>query len=289
MAKNSSYLKQKLDCAGRPLDLSCPQVMGILNVTPDSFFDGGLFMSKDMALRHAVALAAEGAAIIDVGGESTRPGARPVSAQEEMDRVIPIIETIHAELPIPISIDTSKPQVMLAAVAAGAGLINDVRALQEPGALEAAIKAQVPVCLMHMQGEPRTMQQSPTYQSVVTDVMQFLAARITVCIHAGMPSERIIIDPGLGFGKALAHNVALLRNLGDLLRLGHPLLIGVSRKSMIGALLNKEAEQRLYGSLALATLAVWQGASLIRAHDVAATLDAIRISTRIRDSDAGIN
>lgn len=289
MAKNSSNFKRKLDCAGRPLDLSCPQVMGILNVTPDSFFDGGLFMSKDMALKHAVTLAAEGAAIIDVGGESTRPGARPVSAQEEMDRVIPIIEAIHAELPTPISIDTSKPQVMLAAVAAGAGLINDVRALQEPGALEAAIKAQVPVCLMHMQGEPQTMQQSPAYQSVVADVVQFLAARITVCTQAGMPSERIIIDPGLGFGKALAHNVALLSNLGDLLRLGHPLLIGVSRKSMIGALLNKKAEQRLYGSLALATLAVWQGVSLVRAHDVAATLDAIRISARIRDSDAGIN
>lgn len=289
MAKNSSNFERKLDCAGRPLDLSCPQVMGILNVTPDSFFDGGLFMSKDMALKHAVTLAAEGAAIIDVGGESTRPGARPVSTQEEMDRVIPIIEAIHAELPTPISIDTSKPQVMLAAVAAGAGLINDVRALQEPGALEAAIEAQVPVCLMHMQGEPQTMQQSPTYQSVVTDVMQFLAARITVCTQAGIPSERIIIDPGLGFGKALAHNVALLSNLGDLLRLGHPLLIGVSRKSMIGALLNNKAEQRLYGSLALATLAVWQGVSLVRAHDVAATLDAIRISARIRDSDAGIN
>lgn len=278
-----------LDCAGRPLDLSLPQVMGILNVTPDSFFDGGQFVTQDAALRRAVTLAAQGAAIIDIGGESTRPGARRISVAEEIDRVIPIIEAVHAELPVPISIDTSKPEVMSAAIAAGAGFINDVRALREIGALDVAVKAKVPVCLMHMQGEPDSMQQRPAYQSVITEVRSFLAERLLACVQAGIPRERLIIDPGLGFGKALAHNVALLRNLNDFVTLGHPLLVGVSRKSMIGALLNNQANQRLYGSLALATLAVWQGACLIRAHDVAATVDAIRICAAIRDSAAVLN
>lgn len=286
MAKNPPSQCLTLDCAGRPLDLSLPQVMGILNVTPDSFFDGGQFVTKEAALRCAVALAAQGAAIIDVGGESTRPGARRVSVAEEIDRVIPIIEAVHAELPIPISIDTSKPEVMSAAIAAGAGFINDVRALREIGALEVAVKAKVPVCLMHMQGEPDSMQQRPAYQSVITEVRNFLAERLSACMQAGIPRERLIIDPGLGFGKALAHNVALLRNLNEFVTLGHPLLVGISRKSMIGALLNNQADQRLYGSLALATLAVWQGACLIRAHDVAATVDAIRICAAIRDSAA---
>lgn len=289
MAKNPPSHCLTLDCAGRPLDLSLPQVMGILNVTPDSFFDGGQFVTKDAALRRAVTLAAQGAAIIDVGGESTRPGARRVSVAEEIDRVIPIIEAIHAELPVPISIDTSKPEVMSAAIAAGAGFINDVRALREIGALDVAVKAKVPVCLMHMQGEPDSMQQRPAYQSVITEVKSFLAERLLACMQAGIPRERLIIDPGLGFGKALAHNVALLRNLNDFVTLGQPLLVGVSRKSMIGALLNNQADQRLYGSLALATLAVWQGACLIRAHDVAATVDAIRICAAIRDSAAVLN
>ncbi len=289
MAKNPPSHCLTLDCAGRPLDLSLPQVMGILNVTPDSFFDGGQFVTKDAALRRAVTLAAQGAAIIDVGGESTRPGARRVSVAEEIDRVIPIIEAIHAELPVPISIDTSKPEVMSAAIAAGAGFINDVRALREIGALDVAVKAKVPVCLMHMQGEPDSMQQRPAYQSVITEVKYFLAERLLACMQAGIPRERLIIDPGLGFGKALAHNVALLRNLNDFVTLGQPLLVGVSRKSMIGALLNNQADQRLYGSLALATLAVWQGACLIRAHDVAATVDAIRICAAIRDSAAVLN
>lgn len=288
MLKNSPP-RLTLDCAGRPLDLSRPQVMGILNVTPDSFFDGGQFTTKDAALRRAIALAAQGAAIIDVGGESTRPGARHVSVAEEIDRILPIIEAIHAELPVPISIDTRKPQVMVAAVAAGAGFINDVMALREEGALEVAMAAKVPICLMHMQGEPGTMQQNPFYQSVVAEVKDFLAQRLLVCVNAGIARERLIIDPGLGFGKALQHNTALLGSLGEFTSLGYPLLIGISRKSMIGALLNNHADQRLYGSLALATLAVWQGASLIRAHDVAATVDAIRVCAAIRESAQGLN
>jgi dihydropteroate synthase len=267
-----------LQCGDRLLDLTQPQVMGILNVTPDSFSDGGDFFAPPTALAHAVRMAEEGAAIIDVGGESTRPGAAAVAAEEELARVIPVIEAIRAALPAAvISIDTGKPVVMRAAVAAGAGLINDVRALREPGALETARELGVPVCLMHMQGEPRTMQLAPHYSDVVGEVLDFLSARIDACLRAGIPRARLLVDPGFGFGKTAAHNLQLLRRLDRLAALDCPLLVGLSRKSMIGAVLGRPAGERLYGSIALATLALCQGASIVRAHDVGATMDAVRL------------
>jgi dihydropteroate synthase len=267
-----------LDCGDRLLDLTQPQVMGILNVTPDSFSDGGDFFAPQAALARAVRMAEEGAAIIDVGGESTRPGAAAVTAEEELARVIPVIEAIRAALPAAvISVDTSKPAVMRAAVAAGAGLINDVRALREPGALEAACALGVPVCLMHVQGEPRTMQNAPQYDDVVREVMDFLSARIDACLRAGIPRARLLVDPGFGFGKTAAHNLQLLRRLDRFAVLGCPLLVGLSRKSLIGAVLGRPVEERLYGSIALATLALWQGAAVVRVHDVGATMDAVRL------------
>ncbi|MFZ5594382.1 MAG: dihydropteroate synthase [Pseudomonadota bacterium] len=259
------------------LDLSFPQVMGILNVTPDSFSDGGVFLSAQSALARARQMVEEGAAIIDVGGESTRPGAMPVSVQEELDRVIPVIEAISRDLPAFISVDTSKPEVMRAAVAAGAGIINDVRALCEPGALETATQAGVPVCLMHMKGEPCTMQQNPHYGDVVAEVKDFLLERVEACVSAGMSRDRLLIDPGFGFGKTLADNLRLARHLGELAALGQALVIGVSRKSMIGAALDRPVDQRLPGGLAFAALAVWQGAKIIRVHDVQATVDAVKM------------
>ncbi len=266
-----------LDCAGRRLDLADPVVMGILNVTPDSFSDGGLFLARDRAVRQAVAMAQEGAAIIDIGGESTRPGARPVSVQEEMDRVIPVVEAVHAAVNVPVSIDTSKPAVMRAAVAAGAGLINDVNALRAEGALEASRALDVPVCLMHMRGEPRTMQQNPIYGDVVAEVRDFLHQRMDVCVAAGIPRERIIVDPGFGFGKTLEHNLQLLRRLADFKALGAPILVGLSRKSFIAAALALPVDQRLYPSLALGLLAVQNGANIVRTHDVRPTVDVIRM------------
>jgi dihydropteroate synthase len=274
----------QLDCAGKVLDLSRPQVMGILNITPDSFSDGGFFLSKDAALAQGERMAEEGAAIIDVGGESTRPGASAVGAQEELDRVIPVIEAL-AQLPVIISVDTSKPEVMKEAAAAGAGILNDVRALQGPGALAAAAETDLPVCLMHMQGQPRTMQENPQYDDVVTEVKNFLAERIQACEVAGIPRQRIILDPGFGFGKNMGHNLRLIRELGSLAALGLPLLVGVSRKSSIGALLDRPVEDRLAGSIALATLACWQGASIIRAHDVAATVDALKICHALKQEN----
>ena len=270
-----------LDCAGKTLDLSRPRVMGILNITPDSFSDGGDFLSPDAALERAHRMVEEGAAIIDVGGESTRPGARSVSEAEELDRVIPVVEGIARELPVPVSIDTSKPGVMRAAAAAGAGLINDVQALRVPGALEAASDLGVPVCLMHMQGPPRTMQDAPAYVDVVAEVQSFLAERIACCVAAGTPRDRLMVDPGFGFGKTLEHNLTLLKNLRDLSVLDVPLLVGVSRKSMIGALLDAPTDQRLYGSLAAAVLAASQGAKIIRAHDVKPTVDALAVATAV--------
>jgi dihydropteroate synthase len=267
-----------MDCGGKVLDLSIPQVMGILNVTPDSFSDGGRFFSMAAALAQARKMVDEGAAIIDVGGESTRPGAQPVSAQEELDRVIPVIEAISSDLPVIVSIDTQKPEIMTAAVAAGAGFINDVYALRTAGALQAAAAADVPVCLMHMQGEPRTMQREPHYADVVSEVYAFLEERVRACEAAGITRERLLIDPGFGFGKTLAHNLTLFKHMDRFKDMGLPLLAGVSRKSMIGAVLDAPVEQRLYGSIALAALAVWQGASIIRAHDVAATRQAIRMA-----------
>jgi len=264
-----------IDCAGKPLDLSRPQVMGILNITPDSFSDGGVFFAPEAALGHAREMVAEGAAIIDVGGESTRPGAAPVPLQEELRRVIPVIEALCDTLPVPVSIDTRHPAVMQAAVAAGAGLINDVNALQAPGALEMAVSLGVPVCLMHMQGMPESMQDNPEYGDVVAEVRQFLDDRARVCLAAGMVRERILLDPGFGFGKTTRHNLLLLQQLDGLVAGGYPVLVGLSRKSLIGNVLGLPVNERLYPGLALAVLAVWQGAAIVRTHDVRATREAV--------------
>ncbi len=268
-----------LQCRSQQLDLTVPRVMAVLNVTPDSFSDGGCFQDINAALGRVTEMISQGADIIDVGGESTRPGAVQISVVEELQRVIPVIEAIHHRYPqIIISVDTSKPEVMQAAVAAGADLINDVRALTLPGALEAVADTQAAVCLMHMQGQPVSMQASPSYVDVLAEVNDFLTGRVNACIAAGITRERIVIDPGIGFGKALEHNLALLAHLPALMQLDLPLLVGVSRKSMIGALLNRTVEQRLPGSVALATASVLAGASIIRAHDVAETYDAVRIA-----------
>lgn len=268
-----------LDCAGKRLDLSRPVVMGVLNVTPDSFSDGGCYLNIADALRRAEVMATEGAAIIDVGGESTRPGAPSVSVPEELDRVLPVVERLARDLPIPISVDTSKPEVMREAIAAGAGLINDVRALRLPGAVEVVAASKVPVCLMHMRGEPDTMQQEPRYADVVAEVRTFLAERVRACEIAGIAHNRILIDPGFGFGKTLAHNLSLLRHLDHFVGLAAGVIAGLSRKSMIGLLSNASVDERLSGSLAAAVIAVWQGAHIIRAHDVRETVQALRVCT----------
>jgi len=271
-----------LDCAGKRLDLSQPRVMAILNVTPDSFSDGGRFVTADAALARARIMVEEGADIIDIGGESTRPGAQAVSLQEELDRVIPIVRILSSELAVPISIDTSKAEVMVEAVNAGAGLINDVMGLRTPGALEAAARSSVPVCLMHMQGEPRTMQQAPVYQDVVADIERFFEERVAASVAAGIPRERLLLDPGFGFGKTLEHNLSLLNHLDRFSRLKLPLLVGISRKSMIGAVLDgAPVGQRLYGSLACAVMAVERGASIVRVHDVKPTVDAIKMTAAV--------
>jgi dihydropteroate synthase len=264
-----------IDCAGKPLDLSQPQVMGILNITPDSFSDGGVFFAPEAALAHAQEMVAAGAAIIDVGGESTRPGAAPVALQEELRRVVPVIEALRDTLPVPVSIDTRNPAVMQAAVTAGAGMINDVNALQTPGALEMAASLGVPVCLMHMQGIPESMQENPEYTDVVTEVRQFLASRAGACLAAGIARERILLDPGFGFGKTTRHNLLLLQQLDGLVAEGYPVLVGLSRKSLIGKVLGLPVDERLYPGLALAVLAVWQGAVIVRTHDVRATRQAV--------------
>lgn len=274
-----------VDCAGHPLDLSRPRVMGILNVTPDSFSDGGAFIAPEKALARARRMVAEGAAIIDVGGESTRPGAPPVGEQEELDRVIPVITAIAAELPVPVSVDTSKPRVMEEAAAAGAGLINDVLALRAPGALETAVRLQLPVCLMHMLGTPRTMQSAPHYHDVVAELLDFFDERIRTCEQAGLPRHRLLLDPGFGFGKTLEHNLMLLKHLSRFADTGLPLLVGISRKSMIGQLLDgAPVGERLYGSLAAAVLAVERGAAIVRVHDVAATADALRVVSALLEA-----
>ncbi len=251
--------------------------MGILNVTPDSFSDGGHFIKAGAALAQAEKMLADGADIIDIGGESTRPGAQAVSVEEELVRVIPIIEALREQSDVFISVDTSKPQLMSAAVAAGADMINDVRALREPGALDAAAALSTPVCLMHMQGEPRSMQQQPHYDDVLTEVKNFLDSRVTACEQAGIARGQLVIDPGFGFGKTLEHNLTLFRRLPDLQSLGLPVLVGVSRKSMIGAVLDIPVEERMAASVALAGLAVWLGAAIIRTHDVRETRDAVRM------------
>lgn len=259
------------------LDLSRSIVMGILNVTPDSFSDGGRFDRVDRAVEHALRMEQEGADIIDVGGESTRPGASAVGVDEEIDRVIPVIRAIRRQSDIPISIDSSKADVMRAAVAEGADMVNDVWALREPGAVEACAELAVPVCLMHMQGEPRTMQQDPRYDDVVSDVADFLQQRVQACVDAGIDRSRIVIDPGFGFGKTLQHNLDLLNRLDAICALQLPVLVGISRKSMLGAVLDKPVSERLYAGLAAAVIAHRQGARLFRVHDVAPTRDALAL------------
>ncbi len=267
-----------IDCGGRPLDLTRPRVMGVLNVTPDSFSDGGRFMARESALERAFRMVEEGAAIIDVGGESTRPGAAAVSAEEELDRVMPVLEVLCRELPVPVSVDTSKPRVMEAAAGVGAGMINDVYALRAPGALDAAAATGLPVCLMHMQGEPRTMQRSPSYRDVCSDVMAFLGERVAAATAVGIDRRRLLLDPGFGFGKTVEHNYRLLAELGRIVAMGLPVLVGVSRKSMIGAVLDHApADRRLFGSLAAAVVAARTGARLIRVHDVNATVQAMAV------------
>jgi len=266
-----------LDCAGRGLKLDAPRVMGIVNVTPDSFSGDGRVLAE-AAIAHGLRLAQEGADLLDVGGESTRPGAQDVSAADEIARVVPVIEALAKQTTVPISIDTSKPEVMRAAVAAGAGMINDVCALRRDGALDAAAELKVPVCLMHMQGEPRTMQDDPRYDDVVSDVRRFLAERIFACEMSGIDKKRIVVDPGFGFGKTLEHNLALLANLDQFAALGVPLLVGLSRKAMIGKLTGRDGgAARAAGSAAAAMIAVQRGAMIVRVHDVAATRDALAV------------
>jgi dihydropteroate synthase len=249
--------------------------MGVLNVTPDSFSDGGRYRELDAAVSHGLRMVEEGAAIIDVGGESTRPGADPVGAEEEIRRVVPVIEKLRAQTDAIVSVDTSKPQVMRAAASAGAGLINDVRALSEEGALESAVGTQCAVCLMHMQGDPRSMQLAPHYDDVVNEVKAFLEQRVNVCRAAGMAADRIVIDPGFGFGKTLEHNLQLLRHLRQL-GTELPIMVGLSRKSIVGRLTGRASGERVYGSVALAVMAVINGARIVRVHDVGATVDALK-------------
>jgi dihydropteroate synthase len=265
----------KWRCRDRIIDLRRPVVMGILNVTPDSFSDGNRYTTVDAALERAAAMVAQGAVIIDVGGESTRPGADGVDEAVEITRVVPVIEGIAASSQIAISIDTSKPKVMAAAVAAGACIINDVYALRLPGARSFAAASGAGVCLMHMQGEPRTMQENPRYDDVVAEVSEFLVQERDECVRCGIALEAIAIDPGLGFGKGLLHNLTLLKSLSHFAALGSPLLVGVSRKSFIGRVLGRPVGERLYGGLGLAALAAIEGARVIRTHDVAATRDAL--------------
>jgi len=258
--------------------------MGILNVTPDSFSDGGQFDDIDTARRYAEQLAEDGAAIIDIGGESTRPGADDISESQELDRVIPVIEALHAIVDLPISIDTSKATVMREAVAAGAAMINDVLALQEPGALQAAAELGVPVCLMHMQGRPRTMQANPAYDDVTRDVTAFLGDRVAICIEAGIAREQIVIDPGFGFGKTHTQNIELLANLRQLQDLGMPVLVGLSRKSTMGELTGRDVDERMPGSISAAVIAVMNGAQLVRAHDVRETVDALKVVSAVLEN-----
>jgi len=273
----------KLHCAGRILDLSLPQVMGILNATPDSFSDGGQFRDKSAAINQAAKMLVDGASIIDVGGESTRPGAAPVGLQEELDRVVPIIEAISKNLDVCISVDTSSPEVMKAAKQAGAHILNDVRALSRDGAMQVAAETGLPVCLMHMKGEPLNMQNNPSYSQVVNDVFGYLKGRIKDCESAGIDKSRILIDPGFGFGKSMAHNYQLLSQLHRFGDLGVPVLAGLSRKSMIASALvgddgqPRAVQERLYGSVSAAVIAAMNGAKIIRVHDVAETVDALRI------------
>jgi dihydropteroate synthase len=278
-----------LQCVNHKLDLSSPQIMGILNITPDSFSDGGSYyqaghLSLDLVLKRAEQMLAEGADILDVGGESTRPGATPVSEQEELDRVIPVVEALVNKLGALVSVDTSSPNVIRESARKGAGIVNDVRALKREGALAAAAETDLPICLMHMQGQPQTMQNAPLYNDVIIEVVDFLKERMAACEAVGITKTRILIDPGFGFGKTLAHNLALLARLSELAVLDVPVLVGLSRKSLLGQLLNRSVDERLPGSLALALAAAERGAAIIRVHDVAATKDVISVYQAIKNS-----
>jgi dihydropteroate synthase len=264
-------------CGKFQLELSRPLIMGIINVTPDSFSDGGRYADAQAAIAHGLKLVAEGADILDIGGESTRPGAAPVSLQQELARVLPVIEGLSQHVAVPISIDTYKPQVMQAAIAAGASIVNDVRALQEPGAIEVVAGSDVGVCLMHAKGTPQNMQDDPTYDDVVSEVAEFLQARTQVLLDASVAGNRICVDPGFGFGKRSWHNIALLKDLPALCALGYPVLVGLSRKSILGQIAGGEVADRLSASIVAAVIAAMKGAAIIRVHDVKATADALEI------------
>ncbi len=271
-------------CGKYQLDLTNPQVMGIVNVTPDSFSDGGRYISTNKAIEHALHVVDEGANILDIGGESTRPGATPVGLDEELSRVIPVIEGLVRVVKIPLSIDTYKPQVMQAAIAAGVSIVNDIKALQEPNALEVMSMSDVGVCLMHMQGNPQTMQTAPQYDDVISDVKTFLMARLQAAIAAGIDKKRILLDPGFGFGKRTAHNITLLKQLASISDIGLPLLVGLSRKSVLGQVLGDNQTDRVSASIAASVIAVINGANVLRVHDVKATVDALRIVMAIQSN-----
>ena len=264
------------------IDFSRINIMGVLNTTPDSFSDGGQFFDTRAAVEHARRLIDQGADILDIGGESTRPGAARVDTEEEIRRTIPVIEAVREFSDVPISIDSSKAEVMRQAACAGASMINDVWALRQPGAMQAAVESNLPVCLMHMLGEPGSMQQDPQYDDVVTEVASFLQERARAALDAGLKSQNLVLDPGFGFGKTLQHNLQLLHNLSAFAALGYPLLVGISRKSMLGLILDKPVEQRLYGSLSAAVIAALAGANIIRVHDVAETRDALALVSALR-------
>jgi dihydropteroate synthase len=278
-----------LDCAGRPLKLDRPRVVGILNVTPDSFSDGGSYGSADEVVAHGLRMVEEGADMLDIGGESTRPGADDVSVEEELSRVVPVLQQLAAKTTVPLAIDTSKPEVMRAAVAAGAGMINDVYALRREGAIDAVAALGVPVCLMHMLGEPRSMQDDPQYDDVVGDVHRFLTDRLFACELAGIDRRKVMVDPGFGFGKTLEHNLALLRALERFANLGSGVYVGLSRKSMIGTLTGRQVPaERVAGSVAAALVAVQRGARMVRVHDVAATVDALAVWHAVQAGDTPV-
>jgi dihydropteroate synthase len=281
-------MASRLVCGKYALSLERPLVMGIVNVTPDSFSDGGKFLDKRAAIMHARRMVEDGADILDIGGESTRPGAKPASLGEELDRVLPIIEALASE-GVPLSIDTQKPEVMGAALAAGASMVNDVNALQAPGALHAVASSNAGVCLMHKQGEPETMQQRPQYHDILTDVREFLADRANALMATGVKAERIVIDPGFGFGKTVAHNLMLLRNLYHFLELGFPVMAGLSRKSTLGAITGRDVDERMAASIAAALIAAQKGAKILRVHDVRETVDALKILDAVGGDGVGEN
>ncbi|WP_036302333.1 dihydropteroate synthase [Methylotenera sp. L2L1] len=271
----------QFNCGKYQLNLNRPHVMGIVNVTPDSFSDGGIYSSTDLAIAHGLELIAEGADILDIGGESTRPGAPPVSLDEELRRVMPVIEALAAVSTVPLSIDTYKPEVMRRAIAAGIDIVNDVRALQEDDAIEIVANSDVGVCLMHMQGMPQTMQLAPSYQDVVSEVLQFLTDRMHIVTSAGIAIDRIVLDPGFGFGKTTAHNIALIQHLTEIGAIGRPLLVGLSRKSVLGKIAGGDEQQRLHAGLAASVISAMKGAKIVRVHDVKATVDALKVVTAV--------